>query len=217
MVISCSSDDQTTCGGDLSAYQSDHVVTIIGVNTVDVFRRLADGSIVVADENSATSIDELELHVELSYTKVPRTADSVQLGFPDWLVGAAHACSVPLNPGDIESNVVDIDLMSNVSLGAVFEAGRSLSSAFYIQGQKVAGISYADSYEYDESYGGSQLPMQEFARDQSVVADVKYRITPKDINQLSSIGEQLHQFTFSISLETGEMFTAMSNAVQLSD
>ena len=209
-VVSCSQSG-TSCD-DIDFTQFDNEVLITGIDKIDVFRLFSNGALQALDENSVTSVVNLKLHIKMNYVRQRRAETAARFSILDWLIGSANACSIYYE-GDMKSRVIDVDLYSNASLGDGYEAGSSLEASFNMRGQRVSEINYGPSY------GASTVSMPTYQPDNPITAEVEYILRPQF--PLSAIpaptATELHQFTFSITLETGEMFTATSNSTLIPD
>ena len=209
-LASCSGGGSDSCD-DVDFSQFDNEVIVTGIEQIEAFKRQGDGSLQLADSTVVTSISELELHVSMAYTRQPRESASGNWSLLNWLVGNAHACTLPPYEGDINSRVTDVNLMSNADFADAFSAGTSLNTAFEIEEREVEGI----------VYGYSQSPqrasMSDYVVEGVVTAAVEYVLTARAsvLAPTPADSGYLHQFTFSIMLDTGEMFTAMTEAVLL--
>lgn len=210
VLASCSGGGSDSCD-DVDFSQFDNEVIVTGIEKIEAFQRQGDGSLQLADSTVVTSISELELHVSMAYARQPRESASGNWSLLNWLVGNAHACTLPPYEGDINSRVTDVNLMSDADFGDAFSAGTSLNTAFEIEEREVEGI------DYGYSQSPQRASMSEYVIEGSVTAAVEYVLTPREsgLVPVSTGAGDLHQLTFSIMLDTGEMFTAMTGAVLL--
>ena len=211
-LASCSGGGSDSCD-DVDFSQFDNEVIVTGIEKIEAFKRQGDGSLQLADSTVVTSISELELHVSMAYTRQARESASGNWSLLNWLVGNAHACTLPPYEGDINSRVTDVDLMSNADFGDGFNAGESLNTAFHIEEREVEDIVYG------YFHSPQRASMSEYVIEGSITAAVEYVLTPREsvLVPVSTGAGELHQLTFSIMLDTGEMFTATTGAVLLSN
>jgi len=185
-------------------------VNITGVSNVVSYRRLANGDVVAADATTPTSLETLVIDVILKYDSMPRDTRSAGIGLLDWFIDSAQACSPALYRGDVESTIVTADLLSTTSFGNEFGAGESLAAAFNIAPIATNGIKVGDFFD------DSQVPMQSVTSSEPAIGAVRYELYAQTPLKLAPVSDELHQFTFSISLDTGEMFTATTDPVLIS-
>lgn len=202
-----------SCGDlDTSRYERD-VITISGIERISGLVINQSGSLEALDEHTPVDIVDLALQVDLQYVSRVRVPASVKFSILDWLIGPAHACSPPLYHGDIISKVVEMDLVSNASLGVSFGPGVSLASEFEAEGIEIDGIDYGD-------FGISQnQPLESYSTSDFQSASVRYILRPffsAEEPALASEANMLHRSTFTIALATGEMFVMDSEAINIS-
>lgn len=211
VLTGCSGSNSGECGETIANYVSTFKeVNITGISNVVSYRRLADAEVVAADAITPTSLETLVIDVILDYDSKPRDTQSAGFGLLDWFIDSAQACSPAPYRGDVESRIVAADLLSTTSFGDEFGAGESLAAAFDIAPIPTNGINVGDFFD------DSKVPMQSITSTEPAIAAVRYELYAQTPLKLAPGSDELHQFTLSITLDTGEMFTATTDPVLIS-
>lgn len=210
-LAGCEGEENTCDGIDLDPPR--YSVLVTGVSNVTVSRELASGVIEALDSTDVVSIDQLHLRAELAYSRTLRVAQNQTWNPLDWFFSTANACSLKPYEGDIDSRVQSIDLISDESMGENFQSGASLSTGFGYEFVEIGGIDYG-------VFGPDPIAgtLAELSNPPTQTASLVYELRPSNIAGVEFLPEQTrqHQFTFAITLDTGEMFMGTSNLVQIS-
>jgi len=211
VLTGCEGGNSGECGETIAAYVSTFKeVNITGISNVISYRRLADGDVIAADATTPTSLETLVIDVILNYDSKPRVTESAGLGLLGWFIDSAHACSPAPYRGDVESRIVAADLLSTTPLGDEFGAGESLAAACDIAPIATNGIKVGDFFD------DSKVSMQNITSAEPAMGAVRYELYAQTPLKLAPGSDELHQFTFSITLDTGEMFTVTTDPVLIS-
>lgn len=203
------------CGGSSSSQfakmedQAKAVVT--GIDFLIVSRPRINGTIYPVEESAELLPKELRLRVSLSY-EFPQLTESTQRWFTfDWLVSSAYACSRSYAEPEFSSKISNADLVSSASMGPSLPAGSSLASGFIIESDSAARNTDASSD------APPQTPLDEFGAPEPVTASQLYTVTVPTTSTMQLVPEvaQDHRFTFSITLEDGQSFSATSKDVRI--
>lgn len=197
---------------DFSRFDRDQI-TLTGIAGITAFRRTSEDALQLLDQSSAVSVNSLELHVEMQYVSSPRSQAAATVNWWGWFVKTAHACSVAPYESDLASIVTDIDIISTESFDDSQTPGSSIAQHFNVERVEVEGIDYGDYFR-----PGNVQSLASFDATDSIdptgfgQSAVKYVLTPA-VSSGSTAESELHRFTVSVTLQSGEMFSADSEGV----
>jgi len=225
IVVSACAVSEPTCD-DIEISNISGEITVTGIVGIRVMKHNDDLTWTEANETTATPAESLRIHIKLDHIQQPEksSATSQQLGKTSWqqkigslglavrdtLISTAHACQ-PANLATLETRLTGMDLTSSENYRDNV-AGDSLGSEFNVSMVPFDGINPDNSaYWYRPLTIGNILS----ASSSKFRPASTYRFEPS-VRESKTDDErttELHQFTFSIELDTGELFTVTSAPV----
>jgi len=216
---------EATCDDiDVSAYGGE--ITITGIVGIRVMRHNDDLTWSQANDTFATPAESLRILIEMDHIRQQEKSSAasqqsdktvwqqlfgtLRVAVSDTLISTAHACQ-PTNSATLTSKIVGMDLTSSESYRGN-AAGDSLRSEFTVSMVPFDGIEPNNSaFWYRPITIGNILS----ASSSTFRPASSYRFEPA-VRESRTDGERtvgLHRFSFSIELDTGEMFTVSSAPV----
>ncbi|MFK7965309.1 MAG: hypothetical protein AB8C46_15205 [Burkholderiaceae bacterium] len=212
-AAACGGNDRYPCagsGGGISSKATDQgEVIVTGILPLWVSQRAVGQPSLRIDPSTEVMPAELVFDVQLQYTFPSQTKRLEQWHDLSWLLPSAHACSPPFVPPKFSSKISNAELTSDASMGAGFDAGRSLAAAFVIEGDDRALTS---DHSSDVP---PQTALSSFGSPEPETAFFAYIVSASAENstQLQPTSTESHRFTFTITLDDGQTFSAMSEPV----
>jgi len=201
-------------------------ITITGIVGIRVMRHNDDLTWTEANDTTATPAESLRIHIKMDQIRQQkkRSAAVQQSENSPWqhlagllkstvantLISTAHACQ-PTNQATLDAKVVGMSLTSTKQFRDN-TAGESLGSEFTVSMIPFDGIE-PDNVAY--WYRPITINNILSATSTTFRPASSYRFEPSIRESQSSDGtnNELHQFNFTIELDTGEMFTVTSAPV----
>lgn len=216
-LTACGSGDpgQRVCGGSspsqVTTSENNNKAFVTGISGLEVLRHQIGERSVPIEESIGAFPEELELRVWLSYDFPQQTKNTQPWLKLEWLFRSALACSPVFVEPAFSSKISNADLVSSASMGPGLPAGSSLGSAFVINANN------ADENTDVVSDAPPQYPLNEYGSPGSVTASSSYFVTVPVANatQLMPEAAQVHQLTFSITLDDGKSFSATSRGIRI--
>lgn len=195
------------CPDNIGDYSN--IYTAVGISDFVAFERLADGTLQRLDDTMPVAIGNLELRVDLEFTKRNFNQPLASWTVLDFFVKPVHACSP--GPSYVESVVSQMDLISTASLSPELSPGVSLNTSFSAKTER-------GSLSIDIFNNRDSKPLDQYGSPSSYtdVVGGAYILTASPTRSVSPQATELHQFTFSIELRSGELFEIVSDGVLIS-
>jgi len=209
---------------DLSEYGGE--ITITGIVGIRVMQHNDDLTWSPTNDTTATPAESLRILIEMDHVRQQKSSSAAdqQLEKMPWqqligslrsnvfnsLMSTAYACE-PANSATLQTRIVGMDLISSANYRDK-EAGESLRNEFSVSMTPFNGIDPDNSVLWYRPVSiGTILSVSSSAPKPAV----RYRFEPtvRESQTNDDRTTELHQFTFSIELNNGELFSVTSAPV----